>query len=231
MVIVTVRPSRINAGPAPEMSDHEWLLQEASKIAAGLAETLAPLCEVVVHDLTNPEHAIIQIENNLSGRSVGDGATELGLARMADPSFPDIIANYANAFADGRPAKSTSIGLRDKSGRFVAAICINMDLSYLKAIGGYLNALTQLKPNGNTVRESLSGARQDSLNDKILAFSARKNRDPRSLTSDERRELLQMLADEGELDRRGAADQIGTMIGVSRSNVYYYLKGEKAKRA
>lgn len=231
MALVNVKSIRARAGLAPKMSDHEWLLQEASKIAAGLAETLAPLCEVVVHDLTNPEHAIVQIENNLSGRSIGDGATELGFARMADPKFPDIIANYANAFSDGRPAKSTSIGLRDKSGRFVAAICINMDLSYLRSIGGYLNELTKVKSDGNTVRESLSGARQASLNEKILAFAAKKNRDPRSLTSDERRELLQMLADDGELDRRGAADQIGAAIGVSRSNVYYYLKAEKAKPA
>lgn len=204
-------------------------MQEACKIATGLAETLAPLCEVVVHDLTNPEHAIVHIENNLSGRAVGDSATELGLARMADPNFPDVVANYANSFADGRPAKSTSIGLRDKSGQFVAAICINMDLSYLKSISGYLNELTKVKAGENTIRETLSGTRQDFLHEKILAFSARKNRDPRSLTSGERRELVKMLADDGELDRRGAADQIGAIIGVSRSNVYYYLKADKAK--
>jgi len=226
-----MKSTRAKSAPETVISDHEWLIQEACKIAEGLAETLAPLCEVVVHDLTNPEHAIVQIENNLSGRSVGDGATELGLARMADPNFPDIIANYANSFADGRPTKSTSIGLRDKTGRYAAAICINMDLSYLKSISGYLNELTRIKAAEGTVRESLSGARQDTLNEKILAFSAKRNRDPRALTSDERRELLQMLADDGELERRGAADQIGAIIGVSRSNVYYYLRSEKAKRA
>src|SRR5579883_574064 len=103
MAGVSTKSTRAKARPELQMTDQEWLLQEACKIAQGLAETLAPLCEVVVHDLTNPEHAIVQIENNLSGRAVGDGATELGLARMADPNFPDIIANYANAFSDGRP--------------------------------------------------------------------------------------------------------------------------------
>src|SRR6202043_839882 len=98
------------------LSDRAWLMREAAKITAALGETFAPLCEVVLHDLTDPEHAIMQIENNLSGRSVGDSATEMGLARMADPTFPDVVANYSNSFADGRPVKSTSIGLRDKSG-------------------------------------------------------------------------------------------------------------------
>src|SRR5579863_8856988 len=106
------------------LSDRAWLMREASKIASALGETFAPLCEVVLHDLTDPEHAIVQIENNLSGRSVGDSATELGLARISDPAFPEVIANYANNFADGRPAKSTSVGLKDKNGRFIAAICI-----------------------------------------------------------------------------------------------------------
>ncbi|MFW1841297.1 PAS domain-containing protein, partial [Acinetobacter gyllenbergii] len=48
------------------------LLTQLDTIAKGLSETLSPFCEVVVHDLTNPEHAILSIHNNLSGRKVGD---------------------------------------------------------------------------------------------------------------------------------------------------------------
>ncbi|WP_373421777.1 PAS domain-containing protein [Burkholderia multivorans] len=38
----------------------------------------APFTEVVVHDLRTPKQAILAIHNNLSGRAVGDPATELG---------------------------------------------------------------------------------------------------------------------------------------------------------
>ena len=86
-----------------KLSDKAWLMREASRITAALGETFAPLCEVVLHDLTVPEHSIVQIENNLSGRSVGDSATEIGLARIADAGFPDIVANYANKFARRPP--------------------------------------------------------------------------------------------------------------------------------
>ncbi len=68
---------------------------------------------------------------------MGDSATELGLARIVDPEFPEVIANYANRFADGRPAKSTSIGLKDKSGKYIAAICMNIDVSYLQSVSAY----------------------------------------------------------------------------------------------
>lgn len=83
------------------------LFDQLRPIAQGIGETLAPFCEVVVHDLTDPKNAIVAIHNNLSGRKVGQPATELGLARIADPSYPQTIANYANTFADGRQAKST----------------------------------------------------------------------------------------------------------------------------
>lgn len=44
------------------------LLSQLNTIAEGLSETFAPFGEVVVHDLQNPEHAILAIYNNLSGR-------------------------------------------------------------------------------------------------------------------------------------------------------------------
>ncbi|MFG2468431.1 PAS domain-containing protein [Streptomyces canus] len=49
------------------------------------------LCEMVLHDLRDPRHAIRVIENNLSGRRVGDSATEPGLARIADPEYPSVL--------------------------------------------------------------------------------------------------------------------------------------------
>jgi predicted transcriptional regulator YheO len=143
-------------GRGSDLSDKQWLMREASRITSALGETFAPLCEVVLHDLTDPEHAIIQIENNLSGRSVGDSATELGLARIVDPDFPEVIANYANRFADGRPVKSTSIGLKDKSGKYIAAICMNIDISYLQSVNAYLSELTRIKAPSGPIDENIA---------------------------------------------------------------------------
>ncbi|GAB7547468.1 hypothetical protein CS8_071580 [Cupriavidus sp. 8B] len=66
--------------------EQQALLEQLKQVAQGLGETLAPFCEVVVHDLLYPQQAILAIHNNLSGRQVGDPATELGLARIADAS-------------------------------------------------------------------------------------------------------------------------------------------------
>ena len=109
----------------PEASTLQFLFQ----LAKGIASQFGPNCEVVVHDLTESHHSILAIHNNLSGRRVGDPTTELGNQRIADPDFPAVVANYPNRLPDGRATKSTSIGLRDRQGNYVAALCLNIDLT------------------------------------------------------------------------------------------------------
>lgn len=50
------------------------------------------LCEVVLHDLRDPRHAIRVIENNLSSRRVGDSATEPGWRASPIRSLGEYIA-------------------------------------------------------------------------------------------------------------------------------------------
>ena len=206
-------------------SEHRLLMRELGKITQALGRTLAPMCEVVLHDLTRPEHAIVQIENNLSGRTVGGPATELGLARIADPTFADALVNYANTFPDGREAKSTSIGIRDSGGAYVAALCLNLDVSYFKSIASYLGEFARVNSEKSGIRETLGEGENRSIEAEIRTFAAERNKAPRALSSEERREIIQHLAGRGFLARRGAAEQVARVIGGSRSGVYYYLNG------
>ncbi len=121
-------------------SEQKVLFEQLERIAEGLGQTFAPFCEVVVHDLLDPENALRAIHNNLSGRRLGTPATELGQARVADPEYPPVLANYANTFADGRQVKSTSIGIKDSTGKFIAALCLNVDMSIFH---GFRNVLEQ----------------------------------------------------------------------------------------
>lgn len=59
--------------------EQQRLPGQIKQVAVGLARTFAPFTEVVVHDLLDPEHAVLAIHNNLSGREVGQPATELGV--------------------------------------------------------------------------------------------------------------------------------------------------------
>ena len=96
--------------------ENQALVEQVMQIAAGLGETLAPFTEVVVHDLRTPRHAILAIHNNLSGRTVGDPATELGLARIADNNYPQIIANYRTSSPTGAVRKAPRSASRTARG-------------------------------------------------------------------------------------------------------------------
>ncbi len=70
-------------------------------------------CEVVVHDLSQhrTDHTIVHIENgHVSGRKVGDGASNVVLERMAsqDQDAQDHLC-YLTRTPDGKVLKSSTI--------------------------------------------------------------------------------------------------------------------------
>ncbi|AOJ78257.1 helix-turn-helix transcriptional regulator [Burkholderia ubonensis] len=203
--------------PTPQL-EQASLIEQVLRIAEGLGAMFAPFTEVVVHDLRSPKHAILAIHNNLSGREVGDPATELGLARIADDSYPQVLANYANRFSDGRQAKSTSIGIKDSSGHYVAALCLNADVTLFRGFQGMLNQFCSVE--GAPVADTLDPAGADAIRQRIDAFATRLASTPRELKTDQRRELMQMLKADGFLEVRRAMEIVAQHLGVSRATVY-----------
>lgn len=201
-----------------DTAGHEVLLSQLEKIAEGIGATLEPFCEVVVHDLTDPKHAIACIKNNLSGRKVGDPATELGLARILDDAYPQVLAGYPNQFSDGRQVKSSSIGIKDAHGRYVAALCLNMDISLFQSLSVLLEKLVSTTPTG--ARDSLDPGNAAMLRAKIDEFSASLATTPRALSKKDRKTLVRTLKQQGFLEIRNAAAVVAQHLGVSRATVY-----------
>ena len=174
---------------------------------------------MVVHDLTDRRHAVLAIHNNLSGRGVGEPVTELGAQRISNPDFPEVVANYPNRFPDGRRAKSTSIGIRDREGDYVAALCLNVDLTVFQNLQNMLTQFgsTTVEPE---IKESLAPVGSQTLLDYIDAFAAQRATAPRALKADERRALLRELKAGGFLEVRRAIDTVAQHLGVSRTTIY-----------
>ncbi|WP_245790615.1 helix-turn-helix transcriptional regulator [Streptomyces monashensis] len=211
------------SGVAAESDEH--LVREAEKIAVALGRMFPGLCEVVLHDLRDPRHAIRVIENDLSGRQVGDPATELGLARIADPDFPSVVQNYPNRFPDGRPAKSTSIGIKNTEGEYVAALCLNLDISVLSPVTLALSNLVATDTaHGDRPLETLRDRTARELRRTVEELSAQRGATPRSLSRDDKKALVRQLYQDGYFDSRDAAQTIADLLGVSRATVYNYAK-------
>jgi predicted transcriptional regulator YheO len=203
----------------------EHLIGEAERIAVALGRMFPGLCEVVLHDLRDPRHAIRAIENNLSGRQVGDSATELGLARIADPEYPSVIQNYPNRFPDGRPVKSTSIGLKNAAGEYVAALCLNLDVSVLSPVTLALSNLVATETeHREQPLETLRDRNTRELRQTVEELAAERAATPRSLSRQDKKALVRQLHQDGYFDSRDAAQTIADLLGVSRATVYNYSK-------
>ncbi|MEU6089548.1 PAS domain-containing protein [Streptomyces sp. NPDC047085] len=203
----------------------EHLVHELEKIAVALGRMFPGLCEVVLHDLRDPQHAIRAIENNLSGRRTGDSATELGLARIADPQYPSVIQNYPNRFPDGRPAKSTSIGIKNSAGDYIAALCLNLDVSVLSPVTLALSNLVATDTeHRDQPLETLRDRNARELRQAVEALAAERGGTPRSLGREAKKALVRQLHRDGYFDSRDAAQAIADLLGVSRATVYNYSK-------
>ncbi|MEV7737057.1 PAS domain-containing protein [Streptomyces sp. NPDC088921] len=217
-------------GGAPVVNDvvdgaDEHLIGEAEKIAVALGRMFPGLCEVVLHDLRDPRHAIRAIENNLSGRRVGDSATELGLARIADPEYPSVLQNYPNRFPDGRPVKSTSIGLKNAAGEYIAALCLNLDVSVLSPVTLALSNLVATETeHREQPLETLRDRNTRELRQTVEELAAERAATPRSLSRPDKKALVRQLYQDGYFDSRDAAQTIADLLGVSRATVYNYSK-------
>ena len=127
-------------------------LETLRQMARGLAAQFGSNCEVVVHEISerSTSHSVVAIENgHVSGRKLGDGPSQVVLEQLGkDGRAPEDQLCYLTRTPDGKLLKSSSIYIRDESGRVCAIFCINFDISALAMAEQALAGLTSATPPG-----------------------------------------------------------------------------------
>ncbi len=86
--------------------------------------------EILLHDLSNPSHSLIALENNVTGRHLHDGTTNLVIDLKKRQLLNEEKLNYELNLG-ARKFKCTTIPIIRKEYGVVGAICINVDANYL----------------------------------------------------------------------------------------------------
>jgi len=86
--------------------------------------------EILLHNLANPSRSLVELENNVTGRKIGMGTTNLLLDLKKRKLFKEDKLNYELNIG-ARKFKCTSIPINHKAYGVIAAICINVDVNYL----------------------------------------------------------------------------------------------------
>ncbi|MNJ49431.1 YheO-like PAS domain protein [compost metagenome] len=194
---------------------------------------------MVVHDISDPEHSIIFIENgHISGRKIGDGSTDLVLKILKGEAYRDkqYIANYKASGSLGQKFRASTYFIKDSQGKLVGLICLNIDITHVEIAAEWINhvlqggsltppapidSLSEEKPQES---EFLQGNVDDLLQHIIMKTLSKVNLPIDRLSSNEKIEIVKELNEQGVFLLKGGVTQVASALSISEPTVYRYLQ-------
>ncbi len=200
------------------------VLDNYRAIADAIATLFFPHAEVVLHDLRSQK--IDYIANNLSKREVGDDAA---LEDMFEAGTDETnIGPYEKLNWDGQKIRSLSTVLRDSSGKPLAVLCINLNITLFETAKAALDLFlspSRLIPQPDALfRDDW----QERINTFLNSWLRQRQLSLNLLTRDHKRELVLALHAEGAFRGKSAANYVANVLGMGRATVYKHLKELKA---
>lgn len=188
-----------------------------------IAGMFGPSCEVVVHDLTQPETSVVYVANgNVTGRRIGQSFDHLVRQVLLSQNFSDDkLVNYFFSTEHGQRIKSSSALIRDPAGTVIGMLCINYDVTALTNLNGLLSSFLadseSVPPQAQEVPDNIQAILMDLIG-KIIGA-----RDLSSLSRKELIEIIGFMDQKGIFLVKGSIDKVAQQLGVSRVTVYSYL--------
>ena len=203
-------------------------------IADMMANTFGEDCEVVLHDLEDPEHSVVYVANNkVTGREIGQTFHALVSQVMMSENLRDDHAdNYYFTAANGKLIRSSTLLIRDESGEVAGALCINIDTSRITKQMEYLQSLM---PNiekseiADTIKSATTeGSISDMVDDLIQRIAG--NDSANTMTRDQRIEKVRFMEEKGIFLMKGSIEKAAEGLGVNPVTIYSYLDEIRGKR-
>ena len=216
------------------MKERDLILKQLQQIGESIVSMFGRNCETCIHDLTDLHNSLIYINGTVTGREIGAPATDLLVKMLKNANDkPDDLHNYRTVSGDGRTLKSSTTFISDNTGKPIFAFCINFDTTeYFNAS----QALHQfLLPEQNELGRPVTVEFAHSPSETIEALFQQAvleiGRQPATMTTEEKTDLVEILERSGALQFKGAVEQIALLAGVSKYTIYNYLKKIHAKQA
>ena len=205
------------------------VLKNYFAVADIVAGTFGSRCEVVVHDLEQPDKSVIYVANgHVTGRKEGQTFDHLIKNVLLNDKFKDdSVINYLFETADGKRIRSSSSLIRDNDNNVVGMLCINYDITEHELIKKHLDAFLGVSTQERVVEEPDRNVIEiiDGLILKIIGDSNVKELSRKRLI-----ELVKFMDDKGIFLVKGAIDKVAELMGVSKVTIYSYLDEAKGKR-
>ena len=204
-------------------------------IAHGIARQFGNDCEVCIHDLqaNDLEHTICYIINgHVSGRKIGDGASKIVLETLEALKQGDNVSDhlgYRTHTSDGRILKSSTIFLKDESGKYRFILGINHDMTnFINAQSALSNVVENIETTGEDIYGQIPLSVNDLLDNLIEQSVKLVGKTPALMTKDEKVKAIKFLQDAGAFLITRSGDKISQFFGISKFTLYSYIDQAKA---
>ncbi len=207
-------------------------LEVLKPVVRGLAATLGSWCELSIHDFSNPEQSLVAIAGEVTGRRVGAPLTDrlLQLYRTHGDAVPDVL--NLRTRRDGRLIKTSTIFIRNRQGKVVGSLGINLNVTELDLAAQLLTQV--IGTVAGQPEESIDFATDVAEVMSHLLESALQQapRPPQLMSREEKVQLVRLLDGKGLFLIKGAVEEVAARLGVSRFTIYTYLdEGRKQEDA
>lgn len=210
-----------------KLNEHDQIISTLQQLVEPMRATLVGPAEVIVHDLTQLPNSIIAISGDVTGRSIGDPATDKLLDAVASGNLRTSIA-YRTTSPSDKELLSTTVIIRDSTNQPVAALCINRDISGWEALHSLTGALAGLSlpmcAEEEQVTTEVFVRDVDELATLLLSRAVAES----GVRVDEMRkehkvEVVRLLKARGFFLLRDAAEMAGKALHCTRFSIYNYL--------
>lgn len=201
--------------------------------AHGIARQFGKDCEVCIHDLSvkDLEHTIIFIINgHVSGRKIGDGASKVVLETLEAIEKGDIIVDhlgYRTTTQDGRILKSSTVFLKDSTGKYRWVLGINYDVTALMNVDAALQSITTVESHNSNGDGQIPLNVNDLLDNLINQSVKRIGKPPALMNKEEKIQAIQFLRDAGAFLITKSGDKVSNFYGISKFTLYSYIDQSK----
>lgn len=231
----------------------EKMLQRYSTLVDFLGRTLGPDYEVTLHDLDPNNSTIVAIANGrVSGRTVGSPLTKMAQEMLAQKQYEnnDYRLNYNSQLTSGKTIRSSTMFIKDDSGKPVALLCINFDDTRFHEISDSIIRLihpsdfaqqnffpAQLPPEEQTaqnppeLRPPVSRSQAEATHNDVASLMKALFDEVACtvtipldrLTQEERTQFIAQLNERGMFRFKGAVQYAAERLSCSQASIYRYL--------
>lgn len=187
-------------------------------------------CEVVLSDAGEENSGrIVDIRNgHVTGRAKGDGGN-MGLEVAAGSMMNGDRFNYITMVRDGKILRSSTVWLRDETGKPLAGLSIHLDITDTLHMEGFLRQYNQFE-QAAAEEDSVAFTDVNSLLERLIQKGQQKIGKPaEEMNKGEKVEFIRYLDEKGAFLITKSGEKICELLEISKFTFYSYL--EKSRNA